>query len=76
MTNENLLRDLILDHILENFCDNCPALGYESDTGAWCCPCGEDVTDSACYRSAEWDDIERETDNYLENIRFDWPASK
>ena len=75
MTNEELLRDSVLDHINEDFCKDCPAMIYESDTGAWYCPYCEDVTDSQCYRNSEWQDIERELDKFLENIRQDWPSA-
>lgn len=72
MANEDGLRDTILDYIQQSFCDGCRAWRYESDTGQWYCPCGEDVIDPECYRKSQWQAIEDETDKFLENIRQDW----
>lgn len=75
MSNEQSLRDVILDNILEVFCKDCPAMRYERDTGASYCPYGDDPASHECYRSSEWDSIEGEVDIFLENIRADWPAT-
>lgn len=70
--SEELLKESILDHILESFCENCPALRYEFDTGSWECPCGNDPDEPDCYRGSEWSSIQDETDNFLDNIKSCW----
>ena len=75
MTNEALLRDIVIDQILEEFCKDCPCIRYEGDTGASYCPYGDDPGSNDCCRSVEFSDIERELDTFLENIRQNWPAT-
>lgn len=39
MSNEEALRDIILEHIGdERFCDDCPAIEYDNSTGTLDCP--------------------------------------
>ena len=65
MSNEALLRDIVIDHILEDFCKDCPCIRYESDTGASYCPYGDDPASHECCRSSEFSNIENELDIFF-----------
>ena len=71
---EQGLLDSLLDHFYyrENFCEDCPAMQYEADTGAWFCPCGDDPEDSKCRRSYEWACLKDEAETFIQNIRGCW----
>ena len=76
MSNEELLRDTILEHIGDDsFCEDCPALEYDNSTGTWDCPACDNPYDKKCYRNSEWCNILTELDKFLDNIRQDWAAT-
>lgn len=75
MSNEEALRDIILEHIGdERFCDDCPAIEYDNSTGTLDCPYCYDLEDTRCYRNPEWSNIKSWLDAFLDNIRGDWDA--
>ncbi|MBR0203182.1 MAG: hypothetical protein IJQ56_02325 [Synergistaceae bacterium] len=63
------------DRILDNYCEDCDACTYESDTGYWDCPAGNNPYDSSCVRdelSENFATIEKEALKFLMNIRDCW----
>ena len=74
MSNGDILEGIILENILEKFCEECPA--WVRELGSYYCPYGEDPTDGECIRNGEWRDIEHETKKFIASISSDWPSSR
>ncbi len=71
---DQALLDYILEYVLndEGFCEDCPDLQYEPDTGSWECPCGYDQESSECYRASDWETVKEEAETFICNIHGCW----